>query len=782
MYNRLLLFVFSFFIMIRTYSQQEQITQTIRGNVLAASSSAPAAFSSIKVLGLYPEKTVVADSGGNFKILKVPVGRYDLEVSQVGYQPQIIKELIVQSGKETFVTVYLLESEAVLNAVVIKPRVVKSRPINTMAVTSARMFSVEETKRYAGGFDDYARLASSFAGVASNIGNNGVIIRGNAPRLVQWKMEGVEIPNPNHFADLATFGGGGLTGLSSQLLANSDFFSGAFPAEYTNALSGVFDMNMRKGNNEKRETTLQVGLLGIDAAMEGPFTKERSSSYLVNYRYSTLGLLQPILPDDAGGTHYQDLSFKLHFPAKKAGTLSFWGIGLKDKSGTEPETDKDKWEYLQDKEKQHVNQYMGAAGLSHRLFLNKHSSIKTTLAYTLNGVNLVTDRMNNNMNLQAFNRIRYRTGNLILSSQAATRINNRHTNKTGITATILYYNLLLKEARQEGMPLQMIVDEEGSSALLNAYSSSSYTLSPKVLLNAGISSQWFTLNQRKSIEPRIGIKYQFQPNHSVAFAYGLHSRLERMNYYFTKPFPGSTVLHNKDLDFTKAHHLVLGYDWNISPDLHLKIEPYYQQLFNVPVIEDSSYSFINMENDWFLDKRLLNIGKGRNVGVDITLEKYMSKGIYYLFTTSLSDSRYKGGDGIWRNTRFNRNYLINVLGGKEWEVGIHKKNMLGINVRISYQGGNHYIPVNEMASILRQDIVYDGKRAFEKSIDPLLLTHFTITYKKNKKRSTHEWALKVINATNQKEFYGFRYNLIRQRVDINRESLIVPNLSYKIDF
>ncbi|MFT3682131.1 MAG: TonB-dependent receptor [Ferruginibacter sp.] len=762
----------------------QPITQTIRGTVEDDASKGPGTFASIKLLsGTAAVKKTVSDSAGNFKLSSVPVGRYDMEVSLVGYKTEIIKEVVVDAGKETVVSVYLKEKNASLEMIVVKPQVNKSKPLNSMAVASARMFSVEEARRFAGGFDDYARLASSFAGVASNVANNGIVIRGNSPRLLQWKMEGVEIPNPNHFADLATFGGGGLTGLSSQLLANSDFFTGAFPAEYGNALAGVFDMNMRKGNNERKETTLQMGLLGIDAAMEGPFKKSKSSSYLFNYRYSTLGMLSSLMPDDAGGTTYQDLSFKLNFPTKKAGTFSVWGIGLVDRSGADVEKDTTKWEYQQDMEQQDVKQYMMAAGIGHKYFFNKNMHVKTTIAATANGLHMVTDRMNSlDKKLLPQNVIKNTTGNIILSSYINTKFSAVHTNKTGITVTNMVYNLLLKEANPSGTPLSTIVNEKGNSMLLNVYSSSSFRLSSSVLFNAGINAQWFTLNGHYGVEPRLGLKYQLTDGHSLGFAYGLHSRLERLNYYFTKPSTGSNELHNKNLDFTKAHHFVLSYDWNISQSMHIKIEPYYQQLFNVPVIADSSYSFINLENDWFLDKKLQNTGKGRNMGIDITIEKYLTRGFYYLVSTSVFDSKYKGGDGVWRNTRFNRNYLFNVLAGKEWYVGRENKNVVGLNLRISYQGGDHYIPVNETASIAKQDIVYDAMHAFEKSTDPLLFTHFTFTYKKNKKRSSHEWALKIINATSQQEFYGHRYNFIKQRVEVNQEALIVPNLSYKIEF
>ncbi len=760
----------------------QSVTQTIRGTVADDASKSPGAYASIKLSGMATVKTAIADSNGNFVLTNLPVGRYDLEVSLVGFQTEIIKEMLVNAGKETFVAVYLKDKGLTLAGVTLQPRTNKSRPINTMAVASARMFSVEEAKRYAGGFDDYARLAASFAGVASNVGNNGIMIRGNAPRLLQWKMEGVEIPNPNHFADLASFGAGGLTGLSSQLLDNSDFFTGAFPAEYNNALAGVFDMNMRKGNQQKKETTLQLGLLGIDIATEGPFKKGGQSSYLFNYRYSTLGLLQSILPDDAGGTNYQDLSFKLNFPTKRSGTFSVWGIALADKSGAEAETDTTKWVYLQDKERQDVSQYMGALGISHRYFFNRKTHIKTTLAGTINGIDMVTDRMNSNSQLLPQNVIKNTTANLVLSSYLNTKFSTRHTNKTGITATALFYDLLLKEARPEAAPLETIVAEDGNSLLLNAYSSSSFRLSSSMVLNTGISSQLFTLNNQFTVEPRLGLTYQLKSRHSLSFAYGLHSRLERLNYYFTKPFPASTMLHNKDLRFTKAHHFVLGYDWKVSNDMHIKIEPYYQALFDVPVIPDSSYSFINMENDWFLNKKLNNTGKGRNIGIDITVEKYLTEGFYYLVSASVFDSKYQGGDGVWRNTRFNRNLLLNVLGGKEWQVGKEKKNVLGLNLRISYQGGDHYIPVNEAASVIEEDVVYDGKKAFEKSIDPMLLAHLTFSYKKNKARSSREWSLKIINVTGQKEFNGFRYNFAKQKTEMHMESLFVPNLSYKIEF
>jgi len=243
--------------------------QNIRGNITDIASGVP--IPSVSVLIKNSQHGTTTDSVGNFIINKVPVGRYDILISAVGYESVVLNEVTVSSAQETVLSPSLKESVSALDEVVVKAGVNKYRPLNNMAIASARMLSVEEAGRYAGGFDDPARLVASFAGVASNVGNNGIVIRGNNPNSLQWKMEGVEIPNPNHFADLTSFGGGGITALSSRLLANSDFFSGAFPAEYNNALSGVFDIFMRTGSNTEQVNAFQLGIIGIDASSEGPF-------------------------------------------------------------------------------------------------------------------------------------------------------------------------------------------------------------------------------------------------------------------------------------------------------------------------------------------------------------------------------------------------------------------------------------------------------------------------------------------------------------------------------
>lgn len=774
MLRNLFLISFSFLF---TQSFAQQPTQTIRGTINDEASNVPLVYVSITL-----ENTTIGtitDSLGNFTLKNVVIGRYNIIATSVGYEPIVLQEIQVTSAKEVVLNITMKESISMLDEVFIKPKINKQQPINSMATVSGKMLSVEEAKRYAGGFDDPARLVSAFAGVSSNVGNNAIVVRGNSPQSLQWKLEGVEISNPNHFADLSAFGGGGLTALSTQLLANSDFFSGAMPAEYNNALSGVFDIFMRNGNNQKHEHTFQLGAIGIDAASEGPLSKKNRSSYIFNYRYSTLGLLAPILPENAAGTTYQDLSFKLNFPTDKAGTFSLWGMGLIDHSDAQAKDKISEWKYDTDRENQDAKQFMGVTGISHKISMNDKQYLKSTFALTGNGIDMYTEQLDNIFNASPKNKIKNNYYNLILTSSLNTKFSAKHTNKSGFVVTNMNYKILLKDA-PAGTPLLTLVDESGNSTLGSAYSNSLVHINDKISLNIGLTGQWFSFNNTWSIEPRAGMKYKFAPMQILSFGYGLHSRLERLNYYFIKDNLNQYI--NKELGFTKAHHLVLGYDINTSEFTHLKIEAYYQHLFDVPTVAGTSFSLINQQNDWFFDKTLQNTGKGRNYGLDITFEKYLSKGYYYMASVSLFNSQYLGGDNVWRDTRYNRNFAANFLIGKEWLLGKNQNKVLGLNTRLSYQGGDRYSPINTMQSIAEQDVVFDETKAFSLQYSPAFTSHFTASYRINKEKIAHEFALKIINLTQYKENLGFRYNYQNQTVDVNREATFIPNVSYKIEF
>ncbi|MBA6316806.1 TonB-dependent receptor [Cellulophaga baltica] len=773
--------MFWMFLMFTTLVSAQELTQTIKGKIFDNETQEPIPFATVVIKNTNPIIGTTTEDNGKFRLENVPIGRYDIEVSYLGYESTIISEVVVTSAKEVVLKVTLTESPYALDEVIIRPKTRKEEPLNRLATVSARMLSVEEASRYAGGFDDPARLASSFPGVAtSSVGNNAIIVRGNAPKYLQWKIEGVEVPNPNHFANLSTFGGGGLTALSSNLLTNSDFFTGAFPAEYNNALSGVFDIKMRNGNSSEYEHSIEAGIIGLDFASEGPLgKKENGASYLANYRYSTLGLISSLLPDDAGKINYQDLSFKLSLPTEKAGSFSIWGIGLIDNSESLPEKDVNKQVYYEDVEQQDVSQYMGALGINNRLTLKNSAYLNTTLSVSTNGIDLKTDRLNNQSQLQPENAIKNTNYDIVFKSFLNKKFSAKHTNRTGVTLRGLAYDIDLKENNVNTNTLNTLVSENGFSSLLSAYSNSSFSLK-NWKLNLGINAQLFTLNNSVTIEPRLGLSHQINENYKLSFGYGLHSRIEPLNIYFATT--ANNTQANKDLKLSKAHHFVLAYDWNISEKLHLKIEPYFQYLFDIPIVANTTTSLINLEQDWFINDTYINAGKGQNYGIDLTLEQYINKGFYYLVSASIFNSKYKTDTNKWYNTRFNKNYLITALAGKEFRLGKNKQNSLGINIRVSIQGGNRYSPIDNQASLLQQDVEYNETNPFTQQAETVFLTDFTVNYEWNKRKTTQRLSLKVLNATNFEEFQGHRFNLQTNQVDKFKEGIIIPNISYKISF
>ena len=371
-----LLLVLNFFSLM-LWSQTDGLTQTIKGTVLDQASEEPVIAANILLLNVEPLLGTATDFDGTFRLDGVPVGRHSIRISCLGYEDAYIYELEVGSGKEVVLNLKLTESLVTMDEVVVKAERLNGTPNNEMASVSSRSFSVEQTKRYAAAVNDPARMALSFAGVNTNDdGGNEIVIRGNSPRGLLWRMEGVEIPTPNHFSDQGA-SGGGISALSVNMLANSDFLVSAFPAEYGNAMSGVFDLKLRTGNNEKREYAFQAGVLGLDISGEGPLGEKGGASYLGNYRYSTLGVLGQLGILDLGGEEsiFQDASFKIQLPTTKGGYWSVWGLG-----GLSNSTFKDsleQYDYHSDR---------GVIGINNRRYLAKNDYLETIVSYAVDQV------------------------------------------------------------------------------------------------------------------------------------------------------------------------------------------------------------------------------------------------------------------------------------------------------------------------------------------------------------------------------------------------------------
>lgn len=766
--------------------------QTVRGRVLDELSNQPIPGANVIIPGSDPLVGASTDPDGRFKIERVPVGRHTFQVTFLGYLPKILSSLAVDAGKEVVLEVRLSESVTELESVVVTAGLDKARPINEMALISAKSFSVEETSRYAGSFNDPARMATSYAGVVGSQDDteNSIIVRGNSPRGLLWRLEGLEIPNPNHFASDGS-SNGAISMLNSNVMTNSDFLTGAFPAEYGNAFSGVFDMKMRNGNNEQREYALQAGLLGLDASIEGPFRRKEgknvaNASYLVNYRYSTITMLEALGLDIAGEggqvPAFQDLAFKFNVPTVAAGTFSFYGLGGVSDANDDYTLDRNDQTFeLEEYEKYS----MGLTGLNHVINLGSQSFLETGIAYSRYDYDYLFENLYDN-EVFVEDTEHYANTNLRISSTLNTKFSARHATKFGLIYTLNGYELNSRGFFSDREP-SYASDEKGNFGMYQAFISHKYRLSNELTLTGGFHYLRMDLAGQENFEPRFGLRWQFKPNQALSFGFGMHSRKEETSLYLTEVLNASNPQNatNRNLDLAKARHFVAGYDYRLGKDLNLQVEAYYQDLYNIPIasLEGSDYSSLN-QSDAFQRFALINEGTGENYGIEMTLEKFLSRGYFFLLTGTLYESNYKTLTGVKYNTRFNGRYNFNLVGGREIQLGsASKKKTLNIGVEGVFGGGARVREIDLEASIEEGATIYSSDTPFGRQLKDYMRLDFQIALKTNKKGLTHELKLDVQNLTGRSNVIGERYSATQgQIVQSAFTGEVIPVLSYKITF
>ena len=784
---QLIAFVFLLFNSSAFFAQT--FTQTVKGRVVDEDTKAPIFGAKIVILNLTPTQGTTSDLDGFFTLEKVPIGRYDFKITYIGYADSKLQQVQVVSGKELILNIELSESIKNLETVTVKANS-KNKPQNEMATVSVRSFNVEETQRYAASFNDPARMAVSFAGVnTSNDASNEIIVRGNSARGMLWRVEGIEIPSPNHFSNGEGGSGGGISILSSQILGSSDFYTGAFPAEYGNALSGVFDIKFRKGNYQKREYSFQVGILGMQSSLEGPFSKKYAGSYLINYRYSTLIMLNAIgLPivENALVPQFQDLSYNFYFPTKKAGNFTLFGLGGLSTAGELAVKDSTTWERRSDRYQDNNYQLLGATGITHTyLFKNQKSYLKTVAALSGDDLRYRLDSLNNDYSLQTAYQEQFTYKTARINTFLNHKFNSRNILRIGGIYSQYFYSILSKGLDLSSGASGTFVDENGNTGLIQGYTQWKFKISDKIDLNSGFHSSYFLLNKQTTIEPRVGFQWRFQPKQSVSLGAGLHSRIEPISVYLARNYSDSIsyTQPNFNLGLTKSFHAVAGYDWNFGENMRLKSEIYYQYLFNVPV--DSSNgsveSILNFSAG-ITRTTFANNGFGRNYGVEITVEKFFSKNYFFLFTGSLFQSEYTMGDGIWRSTRFNGNYMLNALGGYEFKFGRNKKNSIGANTRITWRGGNRYTPINEQASInAGYEILYND-RAFGEHVPGYFRTDISANIRFNYEKWAFSIAVEIQNVTNRLNINRYFFDPYTKEVRSALMFGIMPVFNFKFEF
>jgi len=772
-------------ILISNTLSAQNLTQTIRGTIVDEHTQMPLVGVLVEAYIDSTKNGAITDVEGKFKLEQMPIGRYLINFSYLGYENTGVSQLEVTSTKETILNIEMMEKVTTTATIIVRARKDKSKTINQMVTVSGRTFSIEESQRYAGSRGDVARMAQNFAGVqGADDSRNDIVVRGNSPMGVLYRLEGVDIPNPNHFSTAGTTGGP-VSMLNNNVLENSDFLSGAFPAEYGNATAAVFDLGMRKGNDEKYEFLGQVGFAGLEMLAEGPISQKSKASFLVDYRYSALGFFSLLGLQFGTGTavpKYQDISFHLHFPDKKGSTKVFGIGGL---SRIELFQSKEAGENLFRDEQEDLSftANTGVLGISRFQKLGDKTFAKIAIsadaAQTTTQLDtFATDANGNTINYSGLYRDNSAQGKYALSAYVQHKFNARNTIKGGIRLYNYFFSLSDSFFRTDNNVLtnQQIgwvqpTDFEGRTTLIQTFVSDAYRINSKLDVTLGINHAYFTYNGASSLEPRAGISYKVSPKYKISAGYGLHSQLAPFRVYFEERTDTFGVKRkiNQDLGFTKSHHFVVGNDIRLGENARLKIEGYAQFLFDVPIDgkNETYYSLLNQGADFgiALTDSLVNKGTGTNYGVEITLERFLNKGFYFLNTLSLYRSFYSDQNGNQHPTVFDSRYAANILGGKEFyfkeksnKKGKVSKSSLTTDIKFMVNGGRRYTPADEAASRAQGEVVNDNTQIFANQYDDYIRLDLRIAYKVQTKKITQEWGIDIQNLTNRDNIFNQTYD------------------------
>ncbi|MGD0342312.1 MAG: TonB-dependent receptor plug domain-containing protein, partial [Bacteroidales bacterium] len=695
------------------------------------------------------------------------IGRLSIKVSFLGYDDIILSDLLIASGKEVDLNIEMRERVINKQEVIVSAGRERHSGLNQMASISTQTIRIDDALRFAGGFYDPSRIVNAFAGVVTSNDDesNDIIIRGNSSRGLLWRLEGIEIPNPNHFSDGHGGSGGAYSAITSNVISNFDFLTGAFPAEYGNAISGVMDLNLRKGNSDHYEYALQTGMIGMEGSAEGPLNNNNGSSFLIDARYVNFGYLSRLNLIDLGSTNYaprsKDLVFNVNLPSKKSGSVNVFGFCGSSEFGKVAlhntalwSTDDDRWEEMQ-------GQSSSVFGIKHLLSLHGgRGFVRSVVAFTS-----FTDTYSEGYVDSSFIRTNsyhhsFRYPALRFSFLLNNKLSSKNTLRTGI-------NIQFLDAEMEKIRLNStgrydkLVAPSAFGVLFQYYYQLQNRITENFEINSGVHIMLFTVNGDLNLEPRLGFRWSFAPGKFFNAGLGLHSRAEAFPVYYNLIKNSSGVLEtlNKNLDFSKSFQLVSGVDLAITSNIRLRAEVYNQQLFDIPIIykSNSTYSAINAAEE-LPSSYLSNNGLGYNRGFELTLEKSFSNNYYFLFTVSLFNSKYKPGDGNWYNTYYNTSFVSNFLAGKDFYLGRNKRNSIGINTKSLFRGGYRYTPVDMVASLKSKKIIYATSKTYASQLPDFFRIDAGINFRRNNPGFSWIIMLDVQNVTDNKNIFRKRFS------------------------
>lgn len=483
-------------------------------------------------------------------------------------------------------------------------------------------------------------------------------------------------------------------------------------------------------------------------------------------------------------TTFQDLSFNIWKSAGKAGTFSLFGFGGLSTQTLAGSPDSLKWS--ENLDRRYPFDFLantGVVGLTHSKVWGSKTFLKTALVFsgTENGLDakeyLLPDYALR-LNLATL----FSQTKVTLSTVLNHKFSAKHHLRTGLYVNQLGFNLRQSEFDTERDRFAEILNQSGNSQTVQAFAQWQYRPTDRVTFNMGLHSVAMLLNEKVSLEPRAALKYAHDPKQSFSIGYGLHSQVMPLGVYFLKNENNQLV--NQNLDLSKAHHVVLAYDFFPRKNLHFKSEAYYQHLFNIPVDKDMASSFSMLNVFGGLEYHSLeNTGLGRNYGLEFTGEQFLTRGLYWLVSASLFRSEYQGSDKQWRNARFDSRYALSCTGGKEWDWNRRGKNRtVGVNLKLISVGGQRDTPIDVEASKAQARTVYVDDQAFSQTLADYFRLDVGIRLKRNYRNLTTTVSLDIQNASNRQNIGGTFFNTETNAIETWYQAPLIPVLAYRLEF
>lgn len=730
------LFIFLFILMnIQAYAQ---VTTEITGYVKDKTD--------LPLIGasVYLENTTqgaTTDQNGYYSIRNVKPETYNLVVSYLGYDGQTRYNIEVKSVGNQLYNFTLLEQSKNLSEVIITNKNKVTRPRETPL--STQTLSAVEIATYPGGNNDVVRVAQSLPGISPSPGGfrNDLIIRGGAPNESVYYLDGVEIPNINHFSTQGS-SGGPVGILNVSFIDNVTLATSAFASQYDNPLSGVLQFDQRQGNNRKHNTNFRLSASEAALTHEGPLFKgnreESKTSYIISARRSYLQFLfkmigLPIRPD------YWDYQYKITHKIDKYNTLNLIGVGSVDDFAIDASGTIDENEQSTLDQAPFIEQQTNTIGLSWKnRFKNGRGFMQTTISNNLliNDFSRYGDNKNQtdlyfkNDSREMETKLRYSLTYFAKDWKFAGGFNAQRSDYKNETVDL-----------NEGFQYNTEMDFLKYGLFANVTKS---FFDQKLDFSFGFRTDGDSFTQGNDLlatfSPRVALGYEFADDWKINASVGRYYKLPP---YTILGYKENDVFLNKDVDYTRSDHYVLGLERILGPASNISVEGFYKRYEDYPVSVRDQVSLANKGADFNVlgNEEVKSVGKGRSYGLEFLFQQKLSHRFYGIFSYTFFYSEFTGFDrSKYLPSVWDSRHLVSFTGGyklnKNWE----------ISARYRFAGKTPIVPVNINETTIRYpDVVLDYSKLGEQKLGVFSQLDVRVDKKWNFKKLSLDLFLEIQN-------------------------------------